>query len=347
MWVDGSEVLISLGETLLRVRLTSTFTTFSEHMSVLSIRTGSNRFLQTFFKIDSYFDRKPLVYTIEEIMLLLLILGRWMLPKGSISHEQLSQLLLVYFGIAFDIMELFYLFDEKAILANPNMQYVILSLWTFSLFQFVIVLTVVKSRRPRLSMETRGGRGIVHRLTGCRCCQSEVWGLLTTVVMQDGPFLVLRIYCLAGLKIFSYNLMFYTVKNILVVLLQFYRLVILILRCTRPGFDERPPPRAPSVEILGPAAPRNGSKKPLTAAAAAASGAMRNWSSQRSLDSTCSQKMLDKTNSTGDRLDRSGSQDFSFSANGGKGKMLMNRTNSTERGLDRSMSQDLAFVTNV
>jgi len=262
--------------------------------------------------VESYFDRKPLVYTIEEVMLLLLIIGRWLLPKGTISREQLSLLLLVYFGIAFDIMELFYLFDEEAILANPNMQYVILSLWTFSLFQFVIVLTVVKSRRPRLSMETRGGRGVVHKLTKCRCCQSEVWGILTTVIMQDGPFLVLRIYCLGGLGISSYNLLFYTMKNVIVILLQVYRLTILALRCARPGFDERPPVRAPSVEILGPVPPRNGSKRPLTAAAATA--AMRGWSSQRSLDSS-GQKMLDRTNSAEGRLNRTNSQDFAFVSN--------------------------------
>lgn len=184
-------------------------------------------------------------------MLLLLILGRWMLPKGSITRNELSQLLFIYFGMAFDIMELFYLYEEQAVLARPDVQYVILIIWSISLFQFVIVLTVVKNRRTRLSMERHGGQVLIHKMTRCKCCHSEVWSLLTNVLMQDLPFLILRLYCLIGLDIFSYNLLFYTVKNILIVLLQTYRLVILVLSCTRPGFDERRPRRAPSVEILG------------------------------------------------------------------------------------------------
>ena len=131
------------------------------------------------------------------------------------------------------------------------MLYVILGVWTLSLFQFVIVLTVVKNRRTRLSMEKRGGHGLVHRLTRCPCCHTEVWGILANVLMQDGPFLVLRIYCLTGLGIFSYNLLFYTIKNVLIVLLQTYRLVILVLLYVRPGFDERPPRRAPAAAVAG------------------------------------------------------------------------------------------------
>ena len=41
------------------------------------------------------------------MLLLILIIGRWLLPKGEITREQLSQLLLVYIGRAADIIELF------------------------------------------------------------------------------------------------------------------------------------------------------------------------------------------------------------------------------------------------
>jgi len=44
---------------------------------------------------------------LEQMLLLLLIVGRWLLPKGDITREQLSQLLLVYIGMAADIIELF------------------------------------------------------------------------------------------------------------------------------------------------------------------------------------------------------------------------------------------------
>lgn len=40
-----------------------------------------------------------------QTFLLMLIVGRWFLPKGQISHDQLSQLLLMYLGDAADIVE--------------------------------------------------------------------------------------------------------------------------------------------------------------------------------------------------------------------------------------------------
>lgn len=55
------------------------------------------------------------VKMLEQILLLILIIGRWMLPKGKLSHNQLSQLLLVYIGTASDIVELFEAFKEDAV----------------------------------------------------------------------------------------------------------------------------------------------------------------------------------------------------------------------------------------
>ena len=177
-----------------------------------------------------------------------------MLPKGVISRNQLSQLLLVYFGISFDIMELFYLFDERLVIASRTLQYVILAIWTGSLLQFTIVLTTIKTRRQRLSVEIRGGHGVVHRITQWRCCQTEIWGLLAVIILQDGPFLALRLYCFS-LGIFGYSLLFYTVKNLFIIVLEVYRFTVLVLRCSRPGFDERQPPRPrkePFVRELSP-----------------------------------------------------------------------------------------------
>ena len=51
---------------------------------------------------------------LEQMLLLLLIIGRWLLPKGEITREQLSQLLLVYIGMAADIIELFEAFKVRS-----------------------------------------------------------------------------------------------------------------------------------------------------------------------------------------------------------------------------------------
>lgn len=52
---------------------------------------------------------------LEQFLLLMLIVGRWVLPKGALSHDQLSQLLLVYVGTAADIVEFYEAFNEEAV----------------------------------------------------------------------------------------------------------------------------------------------------------------------------------------------------------------------------------------
>lgn len=66
------------------------------------------------------------VTLIEQFLMLILIVGRWMLPKGDLTRDQLSQLLLVYIGkftrarLCFILASIFFnLFpacDEKQVL---------------------------------------------------------------------------------------------------------------------------------------------------------------------------------------------------------------------------------------
>jgi len=60
-------------------------------------------------------NSEELVRLLEQLILLFLILGRWMLPKGDLTHDQLSQLLLVYIGTAADIVEFFDAFKEDTV----------------------------------------------------------------------------------------------------------------------------------------------------------------------------------------------------------------------------------------
>lgn len=43
-------------------------------------------------------DSQMWITLIEQFLMLILIIGRWMLPKGDLTRDQLSQLLLVYIG---------------------------------------------------------------------------------------------------------------------------------------------------------------------------------------------------------------------------------------------------------
>lgn len=51
---------------------------------------------------DIQVDPSMWVTLIEQFLMLILIIGRWMLPKGDLTRDQLSQLLLVYIGNLID-----------------------------------------------------------------------------------------------------------------------------------------------------------------------------------------------------------------------------------------------------
>ncbi|CAG0890063.1 unnamed protein product [Darwinula stevensoni] len=63
---------------------------------------------------------------LEQMLLVILIVGRWLLPKGELTRDQLSQLLLVYIAMAADIVELFEAFKEKEVIVNKELTFYIL-----------------------------------------------------------------------------------------------------------------------------------------------------------------------------------------------------------------------------
>ncbi|CAF1510758.1 unnamed protein product [Adineta steineri] len=76
----------------------------------------------------------------------IIILGRWILPKGNISHSALSQLLLVYLSLASDILDLLTLFNEKEIQISPSMVRSVLTVFSLCMLQFALNLTATRGR---------------------------------------------------------------------------------------------------------------------------------------------------------------------------------------------------------
>ncbi|KAG1650217.1 Transmembrane protein 26 [Nymphon striatum] len=169
--------------------------------------------------------------TLEQVLLVILIVGRWLLPKGNLTRDQLSQLLLVYIGMAADIVELFESFKEDQVIKNIELTYVILGIWTWSLLQFTLVLTATKARKARggasNSEEQIPESFQTDKGSSC-CCDIDIWAILTSLMLQDGPFLCLRLLLILHYNIFSYMNIFFTCKNSLLVLLQLYRLYVVI-----------------------------------------------------------------------------------------------------------------------
>jgi len=173
-----------------------------------------------------------MVVLIEQLLLFLLIMGRWMLPKGDISRDELSQLLLVYIGMAADIIEFFEAFKEREVRYNRTLILVILSIWSASLLQFTLVLTASKSVKKHAGFSSldlhaeslEKDRPMKNDEEEEGCFDPEIFGIMTTVMLQDGPFLSLRLLMIFKYHVKSYMHIFFTIKNSLVLMLMVYRL---------------------------------------------------------------------------------------------------------------------------
>uniref|UniRef100_A0A663N696 Transmembrane protein 26 n=1 Tax=Athene cunicularia TaxID=194338 RepID=A0A663N696_ATHCN len=158
---------------------------------------------------------------LHQTFLLLLVVGRWLLPIGvEITRDQLSQLLLMFVGTAADILEFasetLYIDDVRKNYALIN---AILAVWTWSMLQFPLDLAVgdlpASSRR-------------IPSLLLCRY-SAELWNIGVSLFIQDGPFFIVRSILMGHFRIFNQMLVFFTAKNILVVTLQLYRLAVITL----------------------------------------------------------------------------------------------------------------------
>ena len=131
-------------------------------------------------------------------------------------------MLLAYVGMAADILE-FYSEGVRTdkIRCEEMIILVILCLWAISLLQFAIELTHSMTKRSKSISQ-------INETLLQRCQNSEVWAIIIIVMLQDGPFLCMRLMLIIEFQILEQGLIFFTFKNILVVLLQLYRLWILL-----------------------------------------------------------------------------------------------------------------------
>ncbi|EPB73528.1 hypothetical protein ANCCEY_07393 [Ancylostoma ceylanicum] len=178
---------------------------------------------------------------LEQLLLVVLIIGRWLLPKGDISREQLSQILLAYLVAAYlclllriqevaviqaissDIVEFFDVFKEKAVYNNVGVQQIVLAAWTLSLLQFPFVLTVSRARKMRVAITKTYEELILPR--------------------RPPNFWEVRLYLMLQYGLVTYTMIFFTCKNALIIALQTYRAFILLN-------DRYIHPRPPDLDML-------------------------------------------------------------------------------------------------
>uniref|UniRef100_A0A3Q0RH11 Transmembrane protein 26a n=1 Tax=Amphilophus citrinellus TaxID=61819 RepID=A0A3Q0RH11_AMPCI len=152
------------------------------------------------------------ILALHQILLILLIVGKWILPLGGgVTRDELSQLLLIFVGTAADILE----FTSETLNKNDVLVYVILGVWTWSMLQFPLHLS---------GQEADPGVREDSLLTKH---STDIWNIVQALFIQDGPFLVVRLSVMTYLKVFHQMLVFFSIKNFLVVALNLYRFVII------------------------------------------------------------------------------------------------------------------------
>ena len=76
----------------------------------------------------------------EIALLLLVIMGRWFLPKGNISRSTLSQLLLVYMSLASDIVDLLTLLNEIQVQESTLMTVKFIIIFETNLIELIVFI---------------------------------------------------------------------------------------------------------------------------------------------------------------------------------------------------------------
>lgn len=88
-------------------------------------------------------DMKALV--IEQTGVLMLIIGRWTLPKGSISRNQFSQIILIYIATAADIVEFSETYSDDNVKTRPERAQIyneVMGIWGWSVMQFSFTIAL-------------------------------------------------------------------------------------------------------------------------------------------------------------------------------------------------------------
>ncbi|XP_075906978.1 transmembrane protein 26-like isoform X3 [Nelusetta ayraudi] len=189
------------------------------------------------------------ILAFHQVILILLIVGKWLLPLGGgVTREELSQLLISFVGTAADILEFTSetLSDIKG--KSPMLVYIILSVWTWSMLQFPLHLSVVTTK----TQDENDAE--VQPMTLCAKHSTDIFAIMESTLTQDGPFLVVRATVIIYYKVFHQMLVFFAIKNILVVLLSMYRMYVI---CR--DFN---PPEVPTDQVQSPAAEVEAPRQP-------------------------------------------------------------------------------------
>lgn len=204
---------------------------YNEAVTSSNLSDVKNEALSSIYGVSLPITLEPDIWVslLEQTLIFLLIIGRWLLPRGELSRNQLSQLLFVYIGSGSDTLDFFIVFEETEVRTNRLLSYISLSVWSLSLLQFTLVLTATKSHHEESFIDRQPQNEKKMYRNACqRLVVTEIWSLLMATMLLDFPFLCVRLYILIAMNILSYGILFFTCKNIILIMVVIYRIVIIL-----------------------------------------------------------------------------------------------------------------------
>ncbi|KAL4227050.1 hypothetical protein ACF0H5_015025 [Mactra antiquata] len=170
---------------------------------------------------------------VEQSMMFFIIICRWLLPRGRIDRNTISQLLIMYSATSADILDFSDIINQEPIQNSSFAKYIVLGVWSWSLIQFIVVITTSFVFRKRQGQHDAGNKASVEKSEN----RSEKLSILMIFFMQDGPFLATRIYVVFWLRAFDDQIIFFSLKNVLTIILAMYRLLVLNGCVSKEGND--------------------------------------------------------------------------------------------------------------
>ncbi|XP_067226121.1 transmembrane protein 26b [Chanodichthys erythropterus] len=162
------------------------------------------------------------ILALHQILLILLIVGKWLLPiAGGVTRDEMSQLLLMFVGTAADILE--FISETLPDVKENSLPFVciILAVWTWSMLQFPLHFSVVNTK-PEDFCEGQDD-SILSKY------RTDLWNIVGCLLLQDGPFFIVRLTVMMFFSVYHQMLVFFTIKNFLVVMLNIYRMWVICI----------------------------------------------------------------------------------------------------------------------
>lgn len=166
-----------------------------------------------------------------EIFAYIILIGR--LFHDSLTQKILTQQMIGFLTNASDIFELFSLFDEEKVIEDGDATLMVLFFWTISFIQFIPIWgshNLGKTETQHRDQDVKDKKFFIP-FCNCSCRRyddgnkdsTEIYETGFSWAFQDCQFLILRLFCMFQLNLYTHSVIFYSLKNISLTILLFLK----------------------------------------------------------------------------------------------------------------------------